>query len=219
MTRTVTALFEEQARAERTCEALAEMGVPRARIALHRAEGGQAPSATPDAPGGEAWLPGLLDALFLSEEDLAPHREAVRRGMTLLTATVPDELAAQVSQALEAEGAADFDAHEASWRAGGWSPAAMAGAVREDGSASSMALMPGTGGMDAEGARMALSGTIGTNTTGASAPDAGGQRRDPRLLARREPGIGRARSYVIEAPLAEEPQPANDALRGATSVA
>jgi hypothetical protein len=219
MTRTVTALFENETQAERARETLAEIGVPRGRIAIHQA-GGEVPAATRDAPGGEAWLPGLLDALFLPEEEVAAHREAVRRGLVLVTATVPDELADRAAGVLDGAGAEDFDRHERGWREGGWAPAAMAGAVREDGSASSMPLMPGTGGMDAEGARMALNGTMGTNTMGAAGSDPGrASSGDPRLLARREPRIGRTRSYVIERPLAKERDAANDALGGATGVA
>jgi hypothetical protein len=221
MTRTVTALFKDQSKAERAREALADLGIPRARVAIHRAERHDEPKATPDAPGAEPWLPGLLDALFLPTEEVAAHREALNRGMVLLTAAVSDEVADRATATLDRAEAEDFDAHEAKWREAGWSPAVMAGAVREDGSASSMPLMPGTGGMDAEAARMALNGTTGTNTMGAAGPDpaSSGQPRDPRRLAQREPRIGRARSYVIEAPLAEERDAANDALPGATGVA
>jgi hypothetical protein len=221
MTRTVTALFEDPSKAERARERLAELGVPRGSVAIHAAGAKDEPAATPDAPGAEPWLPGLLDALFLPTEEVAAHREALNRGMVLLTAGVPEELADRAGAALDEAGAEDFDAHEAKWREAGWSPAAMAGAVREDGDASSMPMMSGTGGMDAEAARMAMNGTMGINTMGAAAPDpaGSGQMRDPRKLARREPRIGRARSYVIEAPLAEERDAANDALPGATGVA
>jgi hypothetical protein len=89
MTRTVTALFETRSKAERARERLAELGVPRGSIAIHATEARDEPAATPDAPGAEPWLPGLLDALFLPTEEVAAHREALNRGMVLLTAGVP----------------------------------------------------------------------------------------------------------------------------------
>lgn len=200
MSRAVTAVFAEEAAAFRAGESLAELGVPRARIELHRKAGGASR---------------LFEALDLPAEEFATHREAVRRGGTVLAAMVPDELVAGALAALEAAGALDLDARERDWREAGWSPAAMAGAT-----SATVGTMPGTGGMDAEAARMLMSGTLASNTMGAAGPDVtrAGE-RDARLLARREPRIGRARSYVIEAPLAEQPRGANDRLPGVGGVA
>ena len=203
MPRTVTAVFDDPAAAERAREDLARLGVPRARIDLHRLDDAQPVPATDHAPGSEGGLPRLLDALFLPAEDLAAHHEAIRRGGTLVSATVPDALAERALHALESAGAADLDAREKDWRNTGWSPARMLGAMGADGPTDVAALMPGTGGMDPEAARQAM--TTGTGM---------GSERDALRAARREPWVGRARSYVIEAPLAEEadaPGSANDA--------
>ena len=200
MPRTVTAVFDDPAAAERARDDLDRLGVPRARIDLHRLDDAQPVPATDRAPGSEGGLPRLLDALFLPAEDLAAHHEAVRRGGTLVSATVPDALAERALRALEAAGAADLDAREKDWRNTGWSPARMLGAMGADGPTGAAAAMPGTGGMDAEAARQVM-------TSGA------GSERDALRAARREPWVGRARSYVIEAPLAEEgdtPGSAND---------
>jgi hypothetical protein len=116
MTRTVTALFETRSKAERARERLAELGVPRGSIAIHATEARDEPAATPDAPGAEPWLPGLLDALFLPTEEVAAHREALNRGMVLLTAGVPETSPTAPAPRWTPRGAEDFDAHEESWR-------------------------------------------------------------------------------------------------------
>jgi hypothetical protein len=82
-------------------------------------------------------------------------------------------------------------------------------------------MMPGAGGMDAEAARMAMNGTMGTNTLVPTrptprAPASRATRAGSRGVSR---GSAAPRSYVIEAPLAEERDAANDALPGATGVA
>jgi hypothetical protein len=192
MPRTVTALFEDEASAERGRDALEALGVPRARIGLHRADAPVRP-ASPEAPSAEPWLPRLLDALFLPEEEVARHREAVRRGLVVVSATVSDRLGDAAARALDGAGALDPEPHEAAWREGGWSPAAASGLA---GGGGAPAMMPGTGGLDAEAAR-ALGTTVG---------DAAGA-TDPRGAAQQEPRLGRSRSYVIEAPLAEEADP------------
>jgi hypothetical protein len=130
MDRTLTALFDEPAAADAARDALQALGA--GRVELHRLAEPDAVPATPQAPGSEGGLPRLLDALFLPAEDLAAHREAVRRGGTLLSATVEEALAARALRLLEEAGAADLDAREADWRASGWSPARKATEMRAD---------------------------------------------------------------------------------------
>jgi hypothetical protein len=199
MTRIVTGLFATRAAAEDARRLLLATGMPEARLALHEdpQPAAQQP-ATPDAPGGESWLPALLDTLFLPEEDFAAHREALRRGGVVLSVEVADADAPAVAHAMEAAGAEDFDAQEDSWRREGWSPATMAGAAAND-PGSPPATMPGTGGMDREAARRLSEGTPSDTA------DPAGTAPGPQRLARREPALGRARSYVIAAPLAEQP--------------
>lgn len=189
MRRIVTAVFDDPAAAERARQSLLDLGVPPDRIGLHAESADQAEPASAHALGTEPGLPSLLDTLFLPDTDFAAHREALRRGGVVLSVEAGPEDAARIARALDTAGAADLDARETEWRRGGWSPAAMAGAATQAASGGPVG-MPGTGGMDAEAARQLGSGAL-----------AGG---DPRRLARREPPIGRARSYVIEAPLAEE---------------
>jgi hypothetical protein len=107
-------------------------GIPETRLALHAdPHASEQQSATPAAPGGESWLPALLDTLFLPEADFAAHREALRRGGIVLSAQVADVDAKAVAHAMEAAGAVDFDAEEAAWRRAGWSPETMAGTAAQ----------------------------------------------------------------------------------------
>jgi hypothetical protein len=192
MRRIVTGLFANEEGARRARDALLALGVPRDRIALHAEPAQGSPPATADAPGGEPGLPALLDTLFLPQHDLAAHHEALRRGHLVVSAEVEDATSESVIEALDDAGALDLDEHERGWREEGWRPAAAAGATT-----SPAAAMPGTGGMDAEAARQ-----LGTTGSGGTIGP-----RDPVQAARREPPIGRARSYAIDAPLAEERDP------------
>jgi hypothetical protein len=204
MRRIITAVFADRAAAKQARQALRDLGLPADRIGMHDDPRRGTTPATDDAPGGESGLPALLDTLFLPHEDFVAHREALRRGGAVVTAEVEEREAAAVARALDEAGARDLDAEVEGWKRQGWSPATMAGAVH-DSPGATPAAMPGTGGMDAEAARMLATGSLAPNTTGDAnpvTPREGSQ--DPRMLARREPPIGRARSYVIEAPLAEE---------------
>jgi len=194
MTRIVTAVFASRADADRARDMLLRLGLGLDRIGLHDDPDRPTLPASRDAPGGEAGLPALLDALFLPDADVAAHREALRRGRAVVSAEVEDAQVQAVRQALDEAGAEDLDAHEHAWRREGWSPARMAGAVAGS-PAAPAATMPGTGGMDAEAVRQMVT---------SAQPDAAASGEGPVRMSRREPVIGRARSYVIEAPLAEE---------------
>jgi hypothetical protein len=207
MRRIITAVFESRQAAEAAQQSLRALGVPADRIGIHADPRGGSRPASDGAPGPETGLPALLDTLFLPDADFAAHREALRRGGVAISAEVEEAQAAKATEALDRAGAHDLDAQETAWRQEGWSPALDAGAVRDEPGATPVA-MPGTGGMDAESARQLATGTFGTNTSGAATPTT--QRegtRDPRRLLTRDPAFGRARSYVIEAPLAEEGEP------------
>jgi hypothetical protein len=186
MRRIVTGLFPTREAAERGIAALRALGVAEDKATLHEEAAQDVPPATEHAPGGEPGLPSLLDALFLPARDLAAHREALRQGQFVVSAEVAEDRLEAAIEALDAAGAVDLDEAEQGWREGGWTPATAAGATGGD------ETMPGTGGMDAEAARQL--GQAG----------AGGTSRDPVEAARRDPPIGRARSYAIDAPLAEE---------------
>ncbi|MGG5819278.1 hypothetical protein [Falsiroseomonas sp. HW251] len=191
MARIVTGTFNTREEAARASDALRGLSFVR-RVALHEEPAQGVPPATDDAPGGEPGLPGLLDALFLPRADLAAHREAMRRGHVVVSAEVEDGREEDAVRALDDAGAIDLDEHEQAWRSEAPGPAASEGATQGGGA------MPGTGGMDAESARRVAQGGRAETPIGP---------RDPVKEARRDPPIGRARSYAIDAPFAEEADP------------
>lgn len=231
MLRTVTAMFDSHAEAERAREALVGLGLDLGRISLHgagEAGGGAPPGGTQGGSGGAGGLLGLLDGLFLPEADHAAYHEGLRRGGTLLTAEVAEQQVEASLRALDAAGAVDLDEREAVWRQEGWRAGTAAGAVTDPGSGGAV-LMPGTGGMDPEAARMLGSGSFSSSTGGGAGPDSGGKAAEPgdaaqladrtHRVRRREPRAGgfRARSYIIDAPLAEESLEATNDLAGSTA--
>jgi hypothetical protein len=202
MARIVTALYENRAAAERAKKALRALGVPANHIVLHEESRHRTTPATDDAIGGEPGLPSLLDAFFLPPDDYAAHQEAMRRGGVVVSARVKASEAPAIRRALDEAGAQDLDAKEQRWRAQGWSPAAAAGAT-PGGAVPGGPGMPGAGGMDAEAARK-LGSTPATPPGGAEAG----------AVLQREPVGGPARSYVIQTPLAEQPDPSIKPERG-----
>lgn len=102
MTRTVTALFDSAATAERAAHELAAKvgGVRGTIIGTHDADG--------------------LSRLRVPQQDMAGLREHTRHGGAVFHAEVPDEKFAAVCDVLEAAGAQDFEAQEAQWRTEGW---------------------------------------------------------------------------------------------------
>lgn len=203
MARIVTGLFDNRAAAERARKALRALGVPANHIVLHAEERHGTTPATGGSIGGEAGLPSLLDAFLLPPSDYFAHQEAMRRGGVIVSARVKASEAPKAQRALNEAGAQDLDAKVRSWRAAGWSPAVLAGAAT-GGTPSPGPGMPGAGGMDAEAARRLASGSAAPGTTGAPpAAQPGGA--EAGVVLQREPVAGPARSYVIQAPLAEEP--------------
>jgi uncharacterized protein (TIGR02271 family) len=69
------------------------------------------------ATGG---LIGGLIGLGIPEEDANMYAEGVRRGGTLVTAKVSDDMADRAAQIMEADGTVDIDTAGATWRQSGW---------------------------------------------------------------------------------------------------
>jgi len=198
MARIVTGLFDNRAAAERARKALRALGVPANHIVLHAEERHGTTPATGGSIGGEAGLPSLLDAFLLPPSDYFAHQEAMRRGGVIVSARVKASEAPKAQRALNEAGAQDLDAKVRSWRA------ASASMPPAPGTPSPGPGMPGAGGMDAEAARRLASGSAAPGTTGAPpAAQPGGA--EAGVVLQREPVAGPARSYVIQAPLAEEP--------------
>jgi hypothetical protein len=111
--RTVTALFDTLGDAHRAADDLAGLGIT--RVAVTSPEGGEPGGVEPT---GGLW--GFLTGLFASDADRQAYAEGVRRGGVLLTATVGEAMAGQVTQILRQAGAVDLQARAAEWRASGW---------------------------------------------------------------------------------------------------
>lgn len=124
MTRTVTALFDSAAKAERAAHDLAtKVGGVRGTIV-----GAQ------DAD--------TLSTLRLPQQDTAGLREHARRGGAVFHAEVPDEKFAAVCDVLESAGAQDFETQETQWRTEGWNADhSAAGSAATGGTATAAAAM------------------------------------------------------------------------------
>ena len=123
--RTVTALFDSLGDAHRAADHLAGLGIT--RVAVTSPEGREPAGAEPE---GGFW--GFLTGLFASDSDRHAIEEGVRRGGVLLTVTVGEAMAGEVTQLLRRAGAVDLQARSAEWRAAGWrgdEPAGEGGAA------------------------------------------------------------------------------------------
>jgi uncharacterized protein (TIGR02271 family) len=226
-TRTITAMFNSRAEAERAIQALASQpGID--RDAVHLGSGSQANEQ-------EGFL-SSLKSLFVPDEDRSSYAEGMRRGGALVTAQVEETHLDGAMDVLEQHGAVDLDEREAEWRKSGWtgSTAAAAGTV-SDGNRTGVAAMPGTGASAPDGAPGNPPGTMlsrgvdqvaGTNVSGAhrenettGAPTGVAGKRaattgddyipiaEERLtVGKREVRGGRVRvrSYVVETPVQEQ---------------
>lgn len=168
MQRTITAMFDSRAEAERAAEALRALGIGATDVRIRAAE---TTTTTASTTGTEdrGILAAIAD-LFVPNEDRATYHEGLRRGATLVSATVEEGHLQHAMDALEAAGAVDLDAREESWRAEGWRGAAVMGAS-SDGTRTGVSAMttgtttdsnpPGTM------ASRAVDQVAGTNVSGA----------------------------------------------------
>ena len=101
--RTITAVFDSTEKAEAASRDLAvRVGGVRAALYTSRSDAAD------------------LQRLGIVGPDRSVLEEAIRRGNTVLSATIPDDQFDAAADALEAAGAADLDAQEAEWRRSGW---------------------------------------------------------------------------------------------------
>jgi uncharacterized protein (TIGR02271 family) len=131
MQRTLTAMFDTRAEAERAAETLRGLGLGAENIRMHQAEAGSGQGGTVATSGADRredrGFFGAIADLFMPDDDRATYSEGLRRGATLLLAEVDEARMHQAMDAMEAAGAVDLDAREADWRQQGWSGGSMAG--------------------------------------------------------------------------------------------
>ena len=117
--RTITALYEQKAGAERARNDLQAAGI--ADVDIHDQAGS-------DAAGGhqEGFMESLRN-MFGGHEDTHSYGEGLRRGHVLLTAKVDESKADETVRILESSNAVDFDRTQEAWRGEGWAGAPATG--------------------------------------------------------------------------------------------
>lgn len=183
-TRTITALFDSRAEAERAVEALVSTtGLDRSSVRLDAAPT-SAGSAAPEEKGFFA----SLGELFMPDEDRYSYSEGMRRGGVLVSAQVDEVRLDRAMDVFEQHGAVDLDQREAEWRQSGWTGyggAAATGTAVPDGAPGNP---PGTmlsrgvdqaAGTNISGAHPENEGTTLAGSTGASAGALQGEQAIP----------------------------------------
>lgn len=185
-TRTITAMFDSRAEAERAVQALAsETGLDRSAVRIDSGPDAGGNAAATSFHEDKGFFASLKD-LFVPDEDRHSYVEGMRRGGALVSAQVDDARIDRAMDVLEQNGAVDLDEREASWRKEGWTgygSAAAAGAgtgavvgASSDGNRTGVAAMPGTGASSPDGTPGNPPGTMasrgidqvaGTNVSGA----------------------------------------------------
>jgi hypothetical protein len=114
MKRTVSALYESRADAERALEALRGHGLAE-HAEIHDEEGS-------DSEAGHG-AQGRLRHLFGGHKDHHTYAEGIRRGHILLTTRVEDTKETLAAELMDTAQPLDVAEHEAAWRGEGWTPA------------------------------------------------------------------------------------------------
>ena len=231
-TRTITAMFDTRAEADRAVQALASaVGVELGAVDI--GSGSQAKEQ-------EGFL-SSLKSLFVPEEDTHAYAEGMRRGGAVVTAKVEESRLDRAMDVLEQNGAVDLDEREAEWRKSGWTGAgdgtgAIVGAS-SDGTSTGTSVMPGASapdgapgnppgtmlsrgvdqvvGTNASGAhpeneraglRTGTTGTAAVGTAATSGDDYIPIAEERLTVGKREVNHGRVRvrSYVVETPVEEQ---------------
>jgi uncharacterized protein (TIGR02271 family) len=210
MQRTLTAMFDTRAEAERAAETLRGLGLGAENIRMHEAEadsghGGTVATSATDRREDRGFFGAIAD-LFMPDDDRATYSEGLRRGATLLLAEVDEARMHQAMDAMESAGAVDLDAREADWRQQGWSGGSMAGVSA--GSVESSLVMPDTDARTGVDTGIPAQGSTGGVVTGGThsaygATSAGGGQGATHTAAT-ETGTGHDLHGEQRIPMAEE---------------
>lgn len=177
MQRTITAMFDTRAEAERAAEALRGLGIGASDVRVHAAETGSSGTTGTASSTQDRGLFASIADLFVPDDDRATYSEGMRRGATLVSAQVEERNMHAAMDALEAAGAVDLDEREANWRSEGWS--GSAGSAAMGGS-------PMGGSMSGSGATGAVLGaSSSTSATGVAAMPVQGSSNPPGTMASR----------------------------------
>ncbi|EHM01529.1 hypothetical protein HMPREF9946_01996 [Acetobacteraceae bacterium AT-5844] len=207
MMRIITAMFDDRSHADAAVQRLTqELNMDRDLIQVYAAD---TTSPTAEATSGtqDTGLWATLKDLFVPDEDRYAYAEGMRRGSTVVSAQVEEEMLDDAMSVLESQGAVDLDSREAEWRQSGW-----AGYQANAATDTAVASSPSTAGLGvtATGAA-AQTGSEDRTATAASTTQPGGEQVIPIVqeqvrVGKRdvERGRVRVRSYVVETPVAEQ---------------
>ncbi len=110
-TRTLTAMFNTRAEAEKAGQMLAsQLRLDGSAIRVSPGAGVTEAGYDKSSPYAEKGFFGSIKDMFLPEEDRYAYSEGMRRGNVLLNATVDDSQITQASSVLEQSGALDLNA-------------------------------------------------------------------------------------------------------------
>jgi stress response protein YsnF len=155
MQRTLTAMFDSRGEAERAAEALRGLGIGASDVHIHPADQGSGATT------------GSASNLFVADEDRATYHEGLRRGHVLVSAKVEDRYLDHAMDAMEAAGAVDLDAREASWRQEGWTGHAGTGVENTNALAGAGGAALGT---SSDGDRTAFAATRAEGSSSSNPP-------------------------------------------------
>jgi len=122
MKRTVTALYETRAQADRVRDALVAANL--GDDVDIRDESGKQQDAKSEHRDFGSWLSHLMGG----HEDKHVYVEGVRRGHFMLSAKVDELSETRAAEILDAAAPINLDSAQAAWRAEGWTPGYAAGA-------------------------------------------------------------------------------------------
>ena len=183
-TRTLTAMFNSRAEAERAAQELvSQLGVDRAMVRTSPEAGVADTGYSQAQPYQETGFFASLKSLFVPDEDRYAYAEGMRRGGVLVSAQVDESHVDRAADILEHAGAVDFDQQQASWRQSGWT------------------------GYDASAHATTTSGTTGRTAAAATGRDEVIPVVEEQIVVgKREVDRGRVRvrSYIVERPVEAE---------------
>lgn len=191
--RTIVALFDDGAAADRAARDLETIGIPLTDIERHQQTSAGVTGTRVESRADDSWWDSLK-RLFMPEEDTHAYGEGIRRGGVILVVHVSDAENDDAIDLLESNGAVDLEQRSEEWRSQGWTP----------GTAPSTTSMPQSTALGDT-----TEPTRGDASAGSTMPLA--ETRIP--IAREELRVGkrevsgghvRIRAYVVERPVEEQ---------------
>lgn len=115
--RTIVAVFDTQDAAQNARDSLLDLGIEREQISIVDQSSSEL-STQSDTHRGGFWA--HVKQMFMPDDDRATLDESLRRGNSVLTASVEDDGVDDAIACLERAGAIDLDERAAQWRTEGW---------------------------------------------------------------------------------------------------